>query len=169
MKRFSTSQNKSKSRSVARCASAGLIDFLKQKYERGIPVSFVTAAHKLYGKGKALNKEDRFVKRFSDNRGNIDTNKFCEYLGKNEVQERGKGLTEEALKRVYGNCSNHDGKLTFEYIMKMGESCGVTINERVAKAIVRKYGNRKDHLNLEDCMKINRRRVDSQVVTTRRR
>ena len=128
MKRYTTSQNKSKSRSVARCASAGLIDFLKQKYERGIPVSFVTAAHKLYGKGKALNKDDRFIKRFSDNRGNLDTNRLCQYIGKSEVQERGKGLTEDAMKRVYGNCSNHDGKLTFEYIMKMGESCGVTIN-----------------------------------------
>ena len=77
MKRYTTSQNKSKSRSVARCASAGLIDFLKQKYERGIPISFATAAHKLYGKGKALNKDDRFVKIFSDNRGNLDTNRLC--------------------------------------------------------------------------------------------
>ena len=53
--------------------------------------------------------------------------------------------------------------------MKMGESCGVTVNERMAKAMVRKYGNRKDHLNIEDCMKINRRRVEAIATTTRRR
>ena len=169
MKRFSTSHNKSKSRSVARCASAGLIDFLKQKYDRGIPVSFITATYKLHGRGKALNKEDRFVKRFSDNKGNLDTNKFVDYIGKNEGQEKGKGLTEDAMKRVYGNCSNHDGKLTFEYIMKMGESCGVTINEKMAKGMVRKYGNRKDHLSFEDCMRINKRKTDANITTTRRR
>lgn len=56
MKRQSASNHKSKSRSVLRSASTGLIDFLKGKYERTIPVSFVTATHKLYGKGKALNK-----------------------------------------------------------------------------------------------------------------
>ena len=29
----------------------------------------------------------------------------------------------------------------------------------MAKAMVRKYGNRKDHLNIDDCYKINERRV----------
>ena len=69
-------------------------------------------------------------------------------MGKTEPQEKGKGLSEDAMKRVYDNFCNHDGKLTFEYIMKMGESCGITINVRTAKAIVRKYGKRKDHLSI---------------------
>lgn len=119
MKRYSTSQNKSRSRSMARSASVGLIDFLRQKYDRTIPVSFITATHKLYGKGKALTKDDRFIKRFSDNRGNIDTNKFVDYLGKNEAPEKGKGLNEEAMKRMYTNAVGQDGKMTFQYIMKM--------------------------------------------------
>jgi len=169
MKRQSASNHKSKSRSVARSASTGLIDFIKAKYDRTIPVSFVTAAHKLYGKNKALNKEDRFITRFSDARGNIDTNKFVDYLGKAEHHEKGKPLTEESLRRVYDNGSNHDGKLTFEYIMKMGEKCGISINATMAKAMVRKYGGRKDHLSFEDCIKINKRRQEAAAATSRRR
>jgi len=42
--------------------------------------------------------------------------------------------------------------------MKMGESTGVTINEKVAKLIVKKYGKRKDHMTVEDCLNINARR-----------
>jgi Ca2+-binding EF-hand superfamily protein len=145
-----------------------LVDYLNQKYKGSIPVAALTAAHKLYGKGRPLNKEDRFVKRFSDGKGNVETLKLVDYLGKNEVQERGKGLSEDAMKRVYGNFANHDGKLTFEYIMKMGESCGVAINERTAKAIVRKYGKRKDHLNLDDCLKINERRRESSISPPKR-
>ena len=122
----------------------------------------------MYGRGRPLTKDDRFIQRFSDKKGNLDTNKFVDYLSKNEVQERGKGLTEEALKRVYGNCSNQDGKLTFEYIMKMGETCGVTITQQMAKNMVRKYGNRKDHLSFEDCMKVNRRRTDAASAARRR-
>ena len=94
MKRQSASNHKSKSRSVARSASTGLINFIKGKYEKNIPVSFLTAAHKLYGKNKALNKEDRFIKRFSDNRGNIDTNKLVDYLSKADHHEKGKPLNE---------------------------------------------------------------------------
>jgi hypothetical protein len=41
--------------------------------------------------------------------------------------------------------------------MKMGESSGVQISAKVAKAMVRKYGQRKDHLDLEDCLRINER------------
>lgn len=163
MKRVSNSQNKSKSRSLARSASAGLVEFLKKKYDNSVPVSTLTATHKLYGKARPIAKEDRFVKRFSDKKGGVDTDKLVDYLGKVEVQERGKGLSDEAMKRVYDNCSNQDGKLTFEYIMKMGESCGVTITERMAKGIVRKYGARKDYLSIEDCLKINKRRVEAST------
>jgi hypothetical protein len=113
MKRTSTSQNKSKSRSLARSASTGLIDFLKKKYDQSIPVSVVTAAHKVYGKSKPLSREDRFIKRFEDQKGTLNAEKFLSYLGKTDAQERGKGLTEEAMRRIYSNCSNQDGKLTF--------------------------------------------------------
>lgn len=118
--RVNTSQNKNKSRSVVRCASAGLVDFLKKKYDNSIPISIITTAHKLYGAAKPLSKEDRFIKRFSDNRSTLDTNRLLDYFGQVEVLEKGKGLSTEAMKRVYNNCCNQDGKLTFEFIMKMG-------------------------------------------------
>lgn len=88
MKRNNTSMSmsKSKSRSLTRCASVGLVDYLKQKYDRGIPVSAVTAAHKLYGRGKPLAKDDRFLKRFSTSRGEVDTGKLIDYLGRPEIQ-----------------------------------------------------------------------------------
>lgn len=73
------------------------------------------------------------------------------------------------MRRVYDNGSNHDGKLTFEYIMKMGENCGISINATMAKAMVRKYGGRKDHLSFEDCVKINKRRAEAAATSNRRR
>jgi hypothetical protein len=41
--------------------------------------------------------------------------------------------------------------------MKMGESSSVPITSKVAKTIIRKYGRRKDHLDVEDCVRINER------------
>jgi Ca2+-binding EF-hand superfamily protein len=69
-----------------------LLDYLDRKYQKSIPVSAVTAAHKLYGKSKPLSKEDRFIKRFSDDKGEIDAPKFVTYLNKNEPLERGRPL-----------------------------------------------------------------------------
>jgi len=57
--------------------------------------------------------------------------------------------------RVYNNFCNHDGKLSFEYLMKMGESCGVSINEKIAKGMIRKFGKKKDHMTLDDCLRVN--------------
>jgi hypothetical protein len=148
MKNRSTSQIKSRSRSYTRTPSAGLLDYIGQKYQKTIPVAAITAAHKLYGKTKPLTKDDRFIKRFADSKGNVDAPRLIEYLNKGEPQEKGKPLNAEAVGRVYQNFANHDGKLSFEYIMKMGESSGITITAKVAKAIVRKYGKRKDHLDL---------------------
>ena len=143
-----TSQGKSKSRSLQRAPSPGLVEYLDKKYQKSIPLSALTAAHKLYGRTKPLAKDDRFVQRFTDSKGNINGTKLLDYLNKSEPQEKGKPLTAEAIGRVYQNFANHDGKLSFEYLMKMGESSGVQISAKVAKAIVRKYGQRKDHLNL---------------------
>lgn len=37
--------------------------------------------------------------------------------------------------------------MSFEYILKLAEASGVTITEKMAKLIVKKYG-KKDHLNV---------------------
>lgn len=42
--------------------------------------------------------------------------------------------------------------------MKMGDQTGNPISEKLAKAIVRKYGKKKDFLNVEDCQKVIKRR-----------
>jgi len=83
MRRNSNPHNKSKSRSLNRCASLGLINYLNQKYPTEINVSAITAAHKLFGKTKPLNKDDRFVKRFINQSGNIETPKLVEYFSRN--------------------------------------------------------------------------------------
>jgi hypothetical protein len=157
IKNKSLSQGKGKSRSLQRAPSPGLAEYLDKKYQKAIPIAAITAAHKLYGRTRALGKDDRFIQRFSDGKGNVDGTRLLEYLGKNEPQEKGKPLTAEAIGRVYQNFANHDGKLSFEYIMKMGENSGVQISAKVAKAIVRKYGQRKDHLDVEDCLRLSER------------
>jgi hypothetical protein len=61
------------------------------------------------------------------------------------------------VRRLYQGYANAEGRLSFEYILKLGESNGVTITERMAKLIVKKYG-KKDHLSVEDCLRVNQRR-----------
>jgi hypothetical protein len=53
-------------------------------------------------------------------------------------------------------------RLTFEYILKLGESNGVKITEKMAKLIIKKNG-RKDHWNVEACLKVNARRHSKGV------
>jgi hypothetical protein len=162
MKRNSVSpQGKSKSRSLTRSASAGLIDYIQSKYSKKIPIAAVTAVQKIYGKLKPIKKDDKIIQRLADDSNNLSTAKIVEYLSKAETHEKGKPLGAEALKRVFESYSQ-DNKLSFEYIMKMGENTGIQINQKIAKAIIRKYGKRKDHLNIEDCLRINERRQRGQ-------
>ncbi len=68
---------KSRSRSLIRTPSLNLVDYIDKKYQKSIPVPVVTTAHKLYGKAKhPLEKEDRFIKRFLNEKGDIDAPKF---------------------------------------------------------------------------------------------
>lgn len=53
MKNRSVSYNKkSKSRSLVRTPSLGLVDYIEKRYQKSIPVPVITTAHKLYGKHK---------------------------------------------------------------------------------------------------------------------
>jgi hypothetical protein len=47
---------KGKSKSLARTASTGLVDFLNKQFPAQVPVSAITAATKYFGKGKPLQK-----------------------------------------------------------------------------------------------------------------
>ena len=42
--------------------------------------------------------------------------------------------------------------------MRMGEEVGVTVTEKEAREMVRKYGKRKQFLSVDDCLAINERR-----------
>lgn len=158
---------KSKSKSLSRVASGGLVDFLKEKYPKKVPIAAMTAVTKLYGRNKALNKDDRIVRRLAGNSSDIPTTALSDLLTSQEQHEKGKPLSDEAVRRVYQNFANQEGKLTFEYIMKMGESSGVTIPAKMAKRIVKKYG-KKDYLTSDDCLKINRRHQSKSQSPNRR-
>ena len=137
------------------------MDFINSKYPKRIPIAAVTAVSKMFGKGRPLHKDDRLLRRLAGNGNDIPTAQFIELLASADHHEKGKELSDEAVKRVYDNFANQDGKLTFEYVMKMGESNGVAIDIHLAKKIVKKYG-KKDYLNAEDCLRINKRRSSSK-------
>ena len=48
--------------------------------------------------------------------------------------------------------------MTFEFILKRCEELGVAMTEKIAKAMVRKYGKGKDFLTSQDCSKVINRR-----------
>jgi hypothetical protein len=143
-------QAKSKPKQQNKGPSAGLTEFLNAKYNGKVPVAALTAATKLYGRHRPLKKEDRTLRRLSTNGSDVTAASLTEFLS-TETHEKGKALPEDAVKRIFQNFAN-DGKLSFEYLLKLGESTGVVLTEKVAKAIVRKYGKRKDHLTAGDCV-----------------
>jgi hypothetical protein len=164
MKRSSVSpQPKGKSKSLTKTASPALVEYLNQQYPKKIPIAALTAATKYFGRGRPLKKDDRVIRRLAGSDADLPTATLVDLLGSQETHERGKVLSDEAIKRVYQSFANAEGKLSFEYIMKLGESNGVTITDKVAKLIVKKYGKRKDHLTIDDCIKVNQRRNSKSV------
>ena len=128
MRRASVSpQGKAKSRSLQKLPSSGLVDYLQVQYPKRIPVAALTAASKAYGRGKALNREDAIIKRLAGSASDIPTQTLVDLLNNDETHQKGKQLSDDAVRRVYKNFANPEGKLTFQYVMKMGESTGVTI------------------------------------------
>jgi hypothetical protein len=81
MSRSSVSpQPKSKAKAQAKGPSAGLTDFLKTKYDGKVPVAALTAATKLYAKGRPLRKDDRTLKRLSSNNSEVSLSTLTEFL-----------------------------------------------------------------------------------------
>lgn len=120
MRKSVSPQPKTRSKSLNKVASNGLIDYLKEKYPRQVPIAAITAATKLYGKGKALNKDDRIVRRLAGNASEIPTSSLIDLLTSSEYHEKGKPLSEEGVRRVFQNYAGAEGKLTFTSVMKMG-------------------------------------------------
>lgn len=154
MRRSRARTSKSKSREPS--VSEDVVNFVNKKFNNKVPVAFLTGLTKTYCK-KPLDSNHPFVKRHSEGKF-VNGQKMIQYLGEKTHHEKGKPLSDEAIKRVYQNCCNPEGKLSFEYIMKAAESVGISFPAKLAKAAVRKYGQRKDHLSVEDCLRIARRR-----------
>lgn len=61
------------------------------------------------------------MKRLSDSNGSINTDKLLQDLQRKDQYIKGQPLSDDAITRVYQSLTNTEGKLSFEYIMKMGE------------------------------------------------
>jgi hypothetical protein len=104
-------QAKSKGKQLGRVPSAGLLSTLSSNYGDKIPVAAITAASKYYGKGRPLRKDDRTLKRLSNNGSDISAATLNAFLT-TETHEKGKPLSEEAVKRIFASFAN-EGKLSF--------------------------------------------------------
>lgn len=97
-------QAKSKAK-LSKAPSAGLVDFLNNNYGGKVPVAAITAASKCFGKGRAIRKEDRTIKRLSGGSNDIATSSLSEFIN-TEKHEKGKGLSEDAVKRIFQSFAN---------------------------------------------------------------
>ena len=156
--RARTSKSKSREPSV----SQDVVNFVSKKFNNKVPVSFLTGLTKTYCK-KPLDANTPLVKRNSEGKF-VNGQKLTQYLGEKTHHEKGKPLSDEAIKRVFQNICNPEGKLSFEYIMKAADASGISFPAKLAKAAVRKYGKRKDHLNVEDCSRVIKRREERKNV-----
>lgn len=156
--RARTSKSKSREPSV----SQEVVNFVTKKFNNKVPVSFLTGLTKTYCK-RPVDATSPLIKRNSEGKF-INGQKLTQYLAEKTHHEKGKPLSDDAVKRVFQNICNPEGKLSFEYIMKAADAVGISFPERLAKAAVRKYGKRKDHLNVEDCMRVLRRREERKNV-----
>jgi hypothetical protein len=66
-----------------------------------VPISVITAAHKLFGRAKPINKDSNIIRKSSDGEDSVNAPKLIEYLRKNDAQEKGKPLTEECITSNY--------------------------------------------------------------------
>ena len=95
MKRTSVSPNaKGKSKSLNKCASAGLLEFLQGQFPQRVPVAALTAATKYFARGKPLAKDDRTLRRLAGDKSDIATSSLLDLLSSPDTHERGKRLSD---------------------------------------------------------------------------
>lgn len=81
MKRSSISPAaRTKSKSLNKTASGGLVDFINAKYPKSVPIAAITAATKMLGRGRPLQKDDKIVKRLAGNAPDINTSALVDLL-----------------------------------------------------------------------------------------
>ena len=108
-------------------ATDELINFIKTGFDGKIPITYLTGITKKYNKQRCLHEEDKFIQRFVEGKNYVSSNKLIDYLKTNMSRVKGEPLSDESVKRVYNNCSNPQGKMTIQYIMKMGDEVGVRV------------------------------------------
>lgn len=98
--RVRTSKSKSREPSI----SEDVVNFVNKKFNSKVPLPFLTGLTKTYCK-KPLDANHPFVKRHSEGKF-VNGQKLIQYLGEKTHHEKGKPLSDEAIKRVYQNCCN---------------------------------------------------------------
>lgn len=107
-----------------------LLNFLKNGFDGKIPLAYITGITKKYNKGRCLHEEDKFIQRFVEGKNYVSANRLVDYLQTNMSRVRGQPLSDESVRRVYNNCSNPEGKMTIDQLMRMGDECGVVVTEK---------------------------------------
>ncbi len=105
--RARTSKSKYREPSV----SQEVVNFVTKKFNNKVPVPFLTGLTKTYCK-KPVDATSPLIKRNLDGKF-INGQKLTEYLGEKTHHEKGKPLSDDAVKRVFQNICNPDGKLSF--------------------------------------------------------
>ena len=112
-----------------------------------MPIPYLTAITKKYNKERVLHEEDKFIQKFVTQKGFVSTSKIADYLKTAPTFKKGQALPEESVKRIY-NASARQGKLTADCLVKMATEVGVSLTDKEAIDLVKRYGKRKQHLSL---------------------
>jgi Ca2+-binding EF-hand superfamily protein len=130
---------------------------MKTELPEKLPVPYLTAITKKYNKERALHEEDKFIQRFITQKGFVSTTKIADYLRAVPSRKRGEPLPEESIRRIFTASATAEGKLTADGLLKMAEEVGVQLSDKEAVDLIKRYGKRKHHLSVEDCLRLNAR------------
>ena len=97
------------------------------------------------------------MQRFVTQKGFVSTSKIADYLKAVPTRKRGEPLSEESIRRIFNASANAEGRLTADGLVKMAHEVGVQLSDKEAVDLVKRYGKRKQHLSVEDCMRLNAR------------
>ena len=155
-----------KSKDQAWKPSDDLLNYMKTQYPEKMPVPYLTGITKKYNKQRCLHEEDKFIQKFVTNKGFVSTSKIVDYLKVAPTFKKGQALAEESVKRIF-NASARDGKVTADCLAKMASEVGVSLSDKEAVDLVKRYGRRKQHLSLQDCLRLNGRKTSTSNISSK--
>ncbi len=101
-------------------ASQNLQRVISEDLGKEVSVHLITGLSKIHGI-HPIPADSKILKRISDSKGLISTKTMSETLSQKETFTKGTPLSDESIKRIHKGFCDSDGKLSFEYIVKMGE------------------------------------------------